>query len=66
MKNLNEQQQFFYISTINEFLSFNKKNRIDEVVETMCNNAQESGILCGDREIESWKKFLMLLMSYCF
>lgn len=47
---------FFYISTINEFLSFNKKNRIDEVVETMCNNAQESGILCGDREIESWKK----------
>ena len=56
MKNLNEQQQFFYISTINEFLSFNKKNRIDEVVETMCNNAQESGILCGDREIESWKK----------
>lgn len=57
MKNLNEQQQFFYISTINEFLSFNKKNRIDEVVETMCNNAQESGILCGDREIESWKKF---------
>lgn len=39
MKNQNEQQQFFYISTINEFLSFNKKNRIDEVVETMCNNA---------------------------
>ena len=46
---------FLFSSTIEEFLSLNRKNRIDEIITEMSNRAHDSGISCGDSEIRSWK-----------
>ena len=47
---------FLFSSTIKEFLCLNRKNRINEIIRVMSNRAQDSGISCGDSEIESWEK----------
>jgi hypothetical protein len=46
---------FFYTATVENFVRFIKRQRIDDIIEEMCSKAQESGVACGESEIKSWK-----------
>ena len=52
---MNYTNNFFYTSTVKDFLEYIRRNRVDEIVESMCGCAQKFGVSCGNREIDSWK-----------
>ena len=52
---MNYTNNFFYTSTVKDFLEYIRRNRVDEIVESMCDCAQKFGVSCGNREIDSWK-----------
>lgn len=53
--NMNIPRDFFYANKVEEFVSLMQRQRIDDIIEIMCDRAQESGVSCGESEIESWK-----------
>ena len=52
---MNIPRDFFYANKVEEFVSLMQRQRIDDIIEIMCDRAQESGVSCGESEIESWK-----------
>ena len=52
---MNYTNNFFYTSTVKDFLEYIRRNRVDEIVGSMCGCAQKFGVSCGNREIDSWK-----------
>lgn len=52
---MNCTNNFFYTSTVEVFLQYIRRNRVDEIVESMRDCAQKFGVSCGNREIDSWK-----------
>ena len=52
---MNIPSNFFYIETVENFIRNIERQRVDDIVDIMCNRAQESGMSCGDSEIRSWK-----------
>ena len=48
-------RDFFYANKVDEFVRLMKKQRIDDIIDIMCDRAQESGVSCGTSEIKSWK-----------
>ena len=46
---------FFYVAKVKDFVNSIRRQRIDDIIESMCERAKESGIPAGDSEINSWK-----------
>ena len=52
---MNIPRDFFYANKVEEFVRLMKTQRIDDIIKIMCDRAQESGVSCGESEINSWK-----------
>ena len=52
---MNIPRDFFYANKVEEFVRLMKRHRIDDIIKIMCDRAQESGVSCGESEINSWK-----------
>ena len=48
-------RNFLYSAKVEDFVRFIKKQRVDDIIEAMCSNAQQLGLSCSESEIKSWK-----------
>lgn len=57
---------FLYAAPIGEFVNTVEKSRIDDIIDTMIDNAQKACVNCTDSEIKSWKaNFNVLSSLFC-